>query len=145
LLSQQVPSTQKPLAHSASAVHDAPCFAKQVPFAVALAEHDLSAPQSVTPQHTPSVQNNPSRQSPADVQAAPRESLGTHAPPLHELPAAQSAFVAHEVLQAVVLHAKGAQLREVSVHLPTPSHLPTLVSTPELQASAPHAAVVVGK
>jgi hypothetical protein len=97
--SQQYPSAQAPLPHSASVVHELPFFVRQTPSRPGTA-HVPVGPQDATPQQTPSVQKSVAWHALPSAHFFPSPCTGTHAEldASQKYPGAQSAFTAHEVL-----------------------------------------------
>jgi len=78
LVSQHTPSMQLELPHSESRVQALPCLAVHLPSLPGDA-HDEPAPQSATPQHTPSVQESPALQGEVAEHLLPSPMAGTQA------------------------------------------------------------------
>ena len=111
-LSQQKPSTQLPVEHSAAAMHAVPFCFLHVPLGVSA--QLLPAPQSAFSQQTPSVQNRPLGHDAVDVHVAPTPARGTH----FSVATSQNSVVAQSVSP---VHA---------AHLPVGWHLPVAHTVP---------------
>jgi hypothetical protein len=102
--SQHTPSTQLPEPHSLASEQLAPLLFVQIPLLVGLPQ-ELPAPQSVTPQQTPSVQNRPALHTDAPEHATPSPARTVQLPALQKYPGAQSPSAAQPVLHVVAPHA----------------------------------------
>lgn len=117
--SQQYPSTQLPLPHSAGVVQVAAVDFAQMPLLVALHVRPLAHEAVV--QQTPSTQL-PAPHSRAPPQVAPYAFLGTHVEALQYVPLTQSVSAAHVALHCVAPHTYGVHADVVAAgQLPTPS------------------------
>jgi hypothetical protein len=134
-LSQQTPSTQCPLPHSASAEHDAALIFTQSPTP---SGQVLSALHEEEPQQTPARQVRPGPHAPVFEQSVPFPGSGTQTEVAQAYPAAQSALVVQAVLQVLPPQPKPPHALGVSPHAPAPSQVPAWVSTPAVHAAAPH-------